>query len=499
MKISKLQHQKSYFEEKINKSINILLILIFIGIQFGAFQLFAIGSFGFQASYFFMIILYFVLIKKNFWNQPGFSFPNNYLIGMLGLLGVSVLLSGFTPFFSGSNPQTAQFLKSAVHIFFLMAFVFLISISEIKAKAWTNAIKAVLLIAVFINAFGVYQIFARGFDLPFAWLEITNVSYSIRGEIDADDIQQLSLKYGNFYRATSFFSEPSFLASFNVYILTFMVVPYVQRKKQFINSKIFNIINFSLALVANFLTFSLTGLVGLFLLVVALFMFEERKRLLAIIPILALSMGVLFVVDGVVKKYTEVSVAELFAKRLEGLYYLTKGRKHFTYGETVGVRSTAAEKSYLIWRDNPINGCGLGLTGYQKKYQLGFGDFTILAALAELGMIGFFVFTGVFIALLYYTRRMLRNKDDPDISPEKQVLYGISFYIVVHLFELNFITSNSLINQALWVPLGLIVGVMRSYYVTYNKRMIVVNNFAMPLRKMFNNSIKAYLINKKKA
>jgi hypothetical protein len=466
--------------------------------QFSQFQLFAIGTFGFQPSYLILITVYFLLLKKNLWDESSFSLPKTFFPLGLVLICITVGISGLTPFLEGNNAHITQFIKSSAHFLFVVTIAILLMISDLKRNTFTIMIKTWLVIALLINIFGIYQMFARGFDLPFAWLEVTNVSYTVRGDIDTDDLKQLSLKYGNFFRATSIFSEPSYYASFNVYTLTFLIVPFIQRKKQFFSSVVFNVISFSLALVGAFLTFSLTAALGLFMLMGALFIFEKKKQFIAVIPIFLASIVILLFVDGIVEKYTTVSVAELFKKRVEGLYYLTKGREHFTYGETVGTRSENARKSYEIWKENPINGCGLGLTGYQKKYALGYSDFTILAMLAEQGILGFIVFNLLFIALFYYTRKMLKNKDDPDIDEDKQVLFGMGFYIMVHLFELNYITMNHSSNQMLWVPIAMLLGILRIYYITYGKEMIVVNNFKVSPRTSFKESLKSYIMSRQK-
>jgi len=55
----------------------------------------------------------------------------------------------------------------------------------------------VLIVAFFVNIFGIYQIFARLYDWPLAWIEITNVSFEQRGMRQVQgETQQLALKFG---------------------------------------------------------------------------------------------------------------------------------------------------------------------------------------------------------------------------------------------------------------------------------------------------------------
>jgi O-antigen ligase len=213
---------------------------------------------------------------------------------------------------------------------------------------------------------------------------MTNVSLGGREGTDVADKMQLSLRYGNFFRATSIFSEPSSLASFNMVVISFLAAPYIQGFKPFIKSKAFSIFAFALAAITMFITFSMTGVIGLLMLIAGIFLFERIKKIASFVAVFVIGIVVILLTDGLIKDNLGICVVSLFEKRIGGLV----GSREKAAGESVGSRLTSGKKGMQIWEDNPVIGSGLGLTAYNKKVKLNFTDFSVVSVFAETGTIG---------------------------------------------------------------------------------------------------------------
>lgn len=440
---------------------HVAIVLLFISYFTSAYQLFQIGSYGVTAIDIITAVIYIIFFKRIIWDGDKIEFVPKMQLFFFFLLLLSIFLSGFSPLFETSTAMTGQYLKTTGHMIFLGFFAFICAIYNIKPVVWNSVIRTWLIIGLLINIFGIYQIVARAYDLPLAWLEFTNVSITGRGMYEMDEFQQLSLKFGNFYRATSIFYEPSALAAFNIYMLAFLIIPFMQKREAFFKSKFVTTTMFLFALIATFLTFSLTGFLGIFLIVSSIIIFEKGKRKYSLFGIFILAGIIVFITDAIVQSYAEISVLELFEKRLEGILNYGTAKATVVEGESYATRLVSAEKTFEIWKNHPFTGIGLGLTEQNKSVLLSFSDFGVLAALAEMGIFGFISFTGIFASFLVISVRYLLNRDSyKNLSMEKQRLIGIVYYILLVLIIINFISSNNLVNGATWIPIGILFSVV---------------------------------------
>ncbi len=481
--------------------VQIYLLLMFFTIFLYNYQVFPLsGTYGVTSLDLVTLLFYLYFIKRIIWNGDkliiGWHKAVYFFIGLF----IAVLLSGITPLLSGSSTNLLQFLKTSIHIIFLGFFVFIAVSYPIKTETWTNVIKMWLIMSIIINIFGIYQIPARAFDLPFAWLDFTNISMGVRGTINIEEIKQLSLHWGNFFRATSIFPEPSALASFNVVIFTFLLIPYIQKTKAFFKSKILNIILFITTLAGLFLTFSMTAFVGVFLVITGIFLLESFRRLVPLIIILISSVLIIFLTDSIVKSFADVSVAELFQNRIEGIWHYGSVKSEGMEGESIYGRMNTAERSINIWKKHPINGCGIGLTAYDKEEDIYFSDFSSLTALAETGLIGFISLTGMFIALMVISGKYITNKKNfSDLTMEHRRLIGLIFYLMLHQVLINYITGNNLVKDSMWVPLGMIFSIINSTIIKQGGKVFTISLMKEPLKQTFLKALnKSMIVQEKK-
>jgi hypothetical protein len=436
----------------------------------GGFQLASIVTYGLTYLDVATLTFYIVFFYKAIWNNLEFKIPISPVSFFISLFMLAVTLSSFRLFLNMPADQISQYLKTSIHLLFLVLFAY-ISLSYKIPDKWLNSVvKLWLVLSLFINIFGIYQIFARAFDLPLAWLDYNNVSMMRRNSSDEDMVGQLSISFGNFFRATSVFSEPSALATFNAYILTFIIIPYIQKAKQFINNKALNISIFIFAIIGEFLCFSLTGLVAIGFVALGVFIFESLKTKRIMSYILLGSFLILIPVDLVVESYTETSVLELFGKRVSGILNSGDKLNETTDGESFYTRASTIDKSLDIWEKSPVFGVGIGLTQYNNTENMSFSDFSFTTVLCETGVLGLFAFTGIFIAMMAGGIKLIKHsKSDPDLNEDQRRMYGLTFYIALILFEINFVSGNNVISPNFWLPIVLVLSPLYNFYVDREK------------------------------
>lgn len=473
---------------------HILVPLLVAALFSESFQAFAIGNYG--VTYFELCMLAFILlvVKKCLWDGEKLRLTLNPIWLFFFLLVISVFISGIRPIFLGNSDVIVQYIKTTLHFVFLVTFAFSAGVYPMPNKIWESGIKTWLLVSLIINIFGIYQIIARALDLPFAWLESSNVSLLSRGFLEENEFKQLSLRYENFFRATSFFPEPSALAAFNVYIMIFIIVPFVQKTGRFLKSRFLTVAIFFWGLLGLFLAFSLTGMVGILLVIASIFIFERVKHKLRTMLIMLLSSSILIVgADVFVQAYSNQSVLELFAQRVEGIMYFSTGKKTVTVGESFGMRRDYIGESINLWMNHPVLGVGLGLTAYSKDSKIGFAMYSVLAALSELGLLGFFAFIGFFASLFGVTIKYIINHSNYKDYPDNQRrLIGILFYIMLLQFVVNFISGNNLVNTGLWAPMAIVLALINKTSIDEGKQFITISILKTPLKKQFVHAINAY-------
>ena len=386
-----------------------------------------------------------------------------------------------------------QFFKSYSHLVFVALFAIICFVYEIKPKVWEDVIKMWIVLSLIINIFAIYQLFARLFDLPFGWLELTNQSLTVRGDLDKEIAsQQLALKFRNFYRATSVFSEPSTYAVNNLIMFAMMISPYFQGKPPYIKSKLFNTIAISFSLTGLFLSFALTAVLGIFLILSLIFFLYRNERVFKLILYIALGAAFIFISDSIIQKYTKISVYGLFEKRITSILETDKRTSEAMIGDSFGERVKTAKMSVAIMERNPVMGVGLGLTQYDPRFPYIYIDFSVLAVLAEMGVPAALVFLALYLGIFYNLYLLLKtkipDKDDTDIK--RLIGTGIVFFVII--FQTNFLSANSLMTYNHWFFMGMVLSLISSGNIKKGKNVYEISLIRKPLKQHINEKIAAY-------
>lgn len=233
----------------------------------------------------------------------------------------------------------------------------------------------------------------------------------------------------------------------------------------FLRSAALNWLTFAVYVAVLFLTFSLTGLAGVGLVCLLVFLLERGRRVFKILYGAVIIVACLSVVDILVAPITKISILELFGKRIVGIIeYGNNPYGEHTSGESFESRSEGIAIAADIWEYYPINGTGLGRFSQAPPAQrkdIWFSTSTYSSVLAELGTIGFLVMLVLFVsttALVLYWYRQRHQ-----FTPELRRQLGIMPYFFILMTFLNF-TGNGFISTSLWQFFGLV------FLVTNNAR-----------------------------
>lgn len=465
---------------------SIPIVMIFVGILLGAYQFFAIDTYGITLIDMGMLMFFVVALKRIVWDGVELvirrTLPMFLLISMLGF----VFISGINPLTSGNSAMQVQFLKSSMHYLYIWLVTFTCAILPFEKIAWKRGIQSWLILSVPINIFGVYQIVARAFDLPFAWLTIDNAAFSMRGK-EIADVGQLSLSYESFYRATSIFSEPGALAGFDAFVLTALLVTYIKKIPSFISSGILRKIIALCAIVGIFLTFSLTGLS--FMLGVLFFavVFERNANVLKLLKIIAAAAIIIIIADIAVENYSSISVSALFTQRVGGIIStFTGGSVETTSGESFFYRASNMAVAIDTWMYRPLTGIGLGCM-YQHTHDVdyAFTDSTFFQSLADTGIGGLLSITGLCASIIYVLYRITKSRSYMELEDDTKMLVAFSLYVSMHIV-ISMFTGNSLVGIVLWLQWGMMISLIHS--VSRDSPLLRLRVLNTPLKELLAKS-----------
>ena len=467
-----------------------MVVILAVTYNFEVYELINVGSTGVTTNDVLTILLLVLLFKITIWDGQELKLAKNPAILFYLLFLFATFVSGLFPLLSGNKLMILQYFKSILHFHFTFLVVAVLILYKFENETWNHFIKVWLILSIGINLFGVYQIIARAFDLPFAWIELTNAAFFNRNQNEADEFTQLSLRFEGFFRATSFFSEPSALGGFNGITLIYATVPKIKGLKSFLKSNALNNIVIILSIIGLLLAFSLTGvaIVALFLLTVLLT--ERLQAMTTILKVLPFIIICVFLANMAVESYSGISILELFGKRFGTLGNLLTGGGSYSHGiegESVTIRGENFTSLFNIWQSSPITGVGLGNT-YLSPYADGwaFSDTSFMAVMGELGLVGAFPYLALVITFYVQGLRFTHTKSIYNsLDADSKRLLTLIIYVLSLFVVTNFISANNLSNIGSALYIGLILSIVNNYYINYRKEYYLIKFVNKPLRERF--------------
>lgn len=428
----------------------------------GITQLFAIGGFGVSPLEFSLLGVFGIAAYRWLWLAQPIQIPRSYeVLGLVAMFS-AVTVSTAVVAMSGSAPVVTQSLKTYAHFIYLWMVGLVFLCLPITAEDWVRALRVHFAIATVVMVYGLYQLPARAFDWPLAWIDIGNVSFT-RGLSDDTEIGQIALKFQNFYRATSIFSEPSSLSGYATATLVMLIVPYFRGTPSIIRQRWWFWLLIVLSALSIFLAFSITGLLllGAALIgMVILYPRESAKRLLVVGLFCLLFVGV---ADRAVEAVTDISVIELFGQRLSS--YVSGAAADDELGTIAGdsfsQRLLDYQTALSAWEDAPLTGVGPGSfseSAVGRRYSQPFLSTLIGSVLVEFGLIGFVLIIGGLLGFLirsWMVERQWTRHHRGIKAAEEQIASFIPFRWL--LIVLTTVTGNFLITPSFWFDVAMLL------------------------------------------
>ena len=343
-------------------------------------------------------------------------------------------------------------VRTLAHLAFLIGMMVVWASMKRPPHALLQLFRTWIWLAFALCLFGVYQIFARLYHLPFAWLELTNVTLLqwYRG----DETQQLSLRFGNYFRATSVFSEPSTLGLFCAQaILMLGTATAAHHGDVYVRSGFMRAVIGITLMVTLFLTYSMGALLTASTLFVMMTLSLERARRLIVLRNALAGIAIFVVVDlSLLQPIFGLSITQLTAARVQGIIAARSSGDYRDYvvGDSFATRLRSLREGERIWEQYPIIGAGLGRYAELSTYTA-YNDTLYFRVLAELGLLGLIAVVGflwsVSVHLFRATRRLA-------IGSDEWIVVRTMAYTVVIQFVIGW-ASDLLHAELFWIEMGM--------------------------------------------
>ncbi|GEM_PF-3022156 len=469
---------------------------LFISYMFIGFEIFHISTFSFTYFDFFYLFFVFWCLKRILWNGDSFTIEKKYFVLCLYAMPVICLLSAINPMFLNfDNLNVVQYLKSSTNFIYCVSFAILCSGLKIPINLWINGLRALVLFSIPINFFGIYQLFARVYDLPLKQLEYNAVSFITKLENPEGLPTQLALSFENFYRATSVFSEPSYLAMYNSTVLMICMVSAFLGSRLIVQNKTLLWSIAIIAIIGNFLTFSLTAVVTILTYVGFLFLIEHgAKKKMKIIYSMIFLFILLIPINFLIEDISKISLFDLFEQRISSV--ATFNQNETISGESFFYRASTMNLALSIWKDSPFFGVGSGMFFYYSPmyYPPYYGtiiytDSGFIQALSEWGILGLVFFFGFIFALLLSSKQERKNFKNPQDTDYTFLLYLLPYFGLM-MFWLN-TSQNSLISRIFWLYAGCSISLFKYFYSQNNKPLYSLTLFSISLKERYIANMKS--------
>jgi|GEM_PF-5860850 len=441
---------------------SLVVTLSFAAMHFNFTSLFKIGSYAVTPNDFLFLFAGLIFLYDVYLGNTKLRFRKNIVIVPFLIFLFFATISGLQPIFGEGGKNVLQFIKTWAHLIemssmFFMAFFYDDSVAKIKGlmKWW-------LIVGLISNIYALYSLVARPLGWPGAYIFFDVISDGGRGTIN-EGTGQIVLRYGDFFRATSFFSEPSSLAGFNNLTLLFFLIPKLMGQDYAFNNRFFNTIFILTWIPSQLFTFSLTAVLLLVVSGIAFLFIQGLHFTKKLLPYIIVFICLAVLSDQIQSIFTGTSVIELLLQRIGSIIFYDPN--NFVSGESAYQRFLSYNIAWDIWEKYPYVGTGLGLTYTNGIYPVIFMEMSVMAALVETGILGMVFFTLSLILLSFTMLR--RSKYLAKYMPSSHPEWFIPIYIVFTILCIgttvsNMATTNGLTSMTLWIILSLIILVFQA-------------------------------------
>lgn len=470
---------------------NFFIVIYYFATIFGFIELFSVLDYGLSINDIFLIIISLIFLKDFIWKGKILETAKNPALIFFLLQIAFVFISASVPIFKGDKIQIVQYMKTTSHFLLYTVIVFIGFTYKIENKVWVRIIQIWLISSILVNLFGIYQLFARIYDLPFAFFEYNTFSSQLRTADGDSTLMQATLKLENFYRATSIFKEPSGLASFNLTVLIFVFFPFIHKLKPFFENKTLNFFVLFLSLVTILLTYSLTAAAVIMFLILSFLILTGFQYVGKFLFYIVIAFMILALSDNYIENYVNISVMEMFWDRISRLL-TTFDPDKYAVAESLPQRLKSATVALNVWSSSPIIGVGTGLLAFNTHTDITFADSSFFMVISQMGILGALSFVIMFGILLFKTYT-LAKKNIKNLNRDfNTTLNVLTYYLIVYLFIINMFIANNYVNPYMWSYLAIVFAVLNREYLKNKYPLFKIKFSDIPLKIKFNRNIADY-------
>jgi hypothetical protein len=343
--------------------------------------------------------------------------------------------------FNASNDQFIDFATKAAQLLLVLPVFFVVSSLPAGEEELRTGLRIWIFAALVTSVYAVYQLFARVYGWPFAYIELTNPSVAYGGDE--------ARVYDRYAEISSFLREPSYLGAYLIGPILLCSVFLLNGKGHVLLTKS-SILNWTLLAVLA-LALLLSGSQGAYVTLIATIgiMYATNRisrnsttKLVMIFLVLLLASGVLLASLG-------VDFFGALSLRLKFLLLNIMDPAGTSEVTSFRVRAECSLAALGVWIAHPILGVGLNNMSYYTDvcdFTLGWGQL-----LVDQGMLGFIALILVFWALL---RGLSRLSKEPSLSPFwSLVIVGLIFVLISDI--VNGAVCYNWVDPQRWFSLGI--------------------------------------------
>lgn len=361
--------------------------------------------------------------------------------GSYAILFVYTALLGIFSLLDASQSQLIDFATKAIQLLFSFAIFMILSSLPFTEKELRAAVRVWVITAFVVSLYGIYQLFARIYDLPLARMELTNPSIAL----DRNEARYIE----GYYQVESVLSEPSYLGAYLLgpIVITLVFLLRCKADYRIVKSPAVGGMILLVLLFAFFLTGSQAAYISLFLTLASMFFTGLVPRLkLAKVFLLFLAV---FVVIGALLEIHDIGFLRAFLVRTEYLVLNILDPARTVEITSVKVRSEAIYEALQVWASSPFLGVGLNnMRYYTEGYEFSLGWWQLLA---DQGLIGMAALMFVFFSLF---RTLGRVGNESGLAP---FWAGISISLIFLLVSdmINSLFTWNWVDLQRWFSLGM--------------------------------------------
>lgn len=467
----------------LNRTINLLLILLIISIPFYGFSFINFNNRGIPVSWilsFFIITVIFIKIRKN-----------KLTISIMELLLTFFIIESFFTIFNIFEYGVSNLISFST-LFLQYCLRYLILMSIIRARININIIydlvKTWIYISLLVGLYGFYQGIARLYKLPFYNLSLTNKSFSASQRMGG---------YGasSFLRVTSIFGEPSWYGAYIIVSIIFLITFFLYHKDNFV---LFNKKFMMLSLLFLIICLIQTGSIGAyisFVLVLSIIIFHEiflfKNKMVSLKVLFLIIILVIFILVFVlISDYqTKIFLKNKMIKILRlplSIKIIDNKIITETNIASLGYRLEMITSSLMVWEQSSLTqkifGKGLNylessdIYTYDRRAPLNSAPNNYTKVLIDQGILGliiliFFLLYIVIRYILDYKKILFlyKNKMISKYNFYRFITLSNSFYYIIWYYIFNFLVNIWKIEH--WIIFGLFILISKNKYrfLSYNE------------------------------